>query len=99
MAGALAACASSTKAPGRPTNVVADAWNTFVYVHWTAPGHSGGGPIAQFRVVSRPGTQSTTVPASQTWAVLGGLVRGANYSFAVTAVNTLQMQSAAAPSN
>ena len=82
--------------PGAPTGVIATAGNAQATVSFTAPAHTGG--IAHTGTVAITGYTVTSSPAGGTDSnagstglshVITGLTNGTNYTFTVTATNSI----------
>lgn len=82
--------------PGAPTGVTATAGNGQAVITFTAPTDNGGSPIVVYRVLSSPGNITAEGPNSP--ITVTGLTNGTEYTFTVTAVNSVG-SSAAAISN
>jgi hypothetical protein len=72
--------------PGVPLGVVAVAGNGSASVSWSVPGSDGGSPVTGYRVASSLGGFVDTSGSSVTFT---GLVKGAVYSFVVSARNAV----------
>lgn len=87
-----AAAAPAATAPAAPAGVTTTSGNQTVNLSWTAPANTGGAPIAEYTVTTTAPT-GTTVPApiktTTTTAAVTGLTNGTEYSFAVTATNSV----------
>jgi hypothetical protein len=82
--------------PSAPTNIVATAGNAQVSVAFdTAP--NGGSAILDYTVTSSPGGLTATGSASP--LVVTGLTNGVDYTFTVTATNSVGTGAASAASN
>ena len=73
--------------PSAPLNVSVIAGNASATVSWSPPSWDGGTGIADYFVDASPGGPRTTVPGTQTSAVVTGLTNGTPYTFTVTAAN------------
>ncbi len=79
---------SSVKVPGAPGLASATAGNGWVGLGWTAPATDGGAPITSYRATASPGGASCTTTGA-TACTIGGLTNGTNYTFTVTATNSV----------
>jgi plastocyanin len=84
--------------PGAPTNVTATAGPGSATVTWQAP-FDGGSPIIEYTVTSSPDGITATVNGSTLTANVAGLTNGTQYTFTVTATNSVGTGPASAPSN
>jgi hypothetical protein len=66
-------------------------------VSWTKPS-ANGSPITGYTITSTPGGITKTVEADQTSATISGLTNGTDYTFTVTATNTIGTSTASTPS-
>jgi Fibronectin type III domain len=78
--------------PSAPTGVKATRGNARATVAWTAPAHTGSGPVTGYRIRRYAGTGTTvqataTVPATVRSFTATGLTNGSSYTFDVTATN------------
>lgn len=71
--------------PSIPTNVSAAAGSNSAFVTWNAPLSNGNATVTGYRVTQYPGGKTYTT-ANRTLFV-GGLTRGATYTFRVQAIN------------
>ena len=85
--------------PGAPTNASATAGFASATVSWLPPADEGSTPVVSYTVTSVPGGQSTTVPATETTAVVNGLTNGVPHVFVVVATNASGDGPTSAPSN
>ena len=86
------------RVPGTPENVTAVAGNASATVSWS-PAAARGRDITGYVVTSAPDGIVATAPGTATQVVVPGLRNGSTYTFTVTAVNDLDVQSApSAPS-
>ena len=83
-------------APGKPTAVVAAAYNGAAVVSWTAPS-SGGASITTYRVTSSSGATCTT--AGSTACAVTGLANGTAATFSVVASNVVGDSAASSASS
>ena len=74
--------------PTPPQNLVADAGNGYVNLSWNASVDDGGSAITEYKIY-RNGTLIATVPATQLWYNDTNVVNGVNYTYYVTAVNSV----------
>ncbi|MBN2360756.1 MAG: VCBS repeat-containing protein [Deltaproteobacteria bacterium] len=72
--------------PDAPTDVVATATATRLFVRW-APGFDGGSAVTDFQVAVEPGGHSVRVSGLARAATVSGLDTGATYSATVQAFN------------
>ncbi len=84
-------------APGAPTGVVATAGSTQASVAFTAPTSTGGARITSYTVTSSPG--GFTASGASSPIVVTGLTNGTDYTFTVTATNSIGTGSASAASS
>ena len=89
--------------PSAPTGVVASAGNASAALSWSAPSN-GGSQILSYTVTPYIGTEAqptTTVTGTPpvTNATVNGLKNGTNYTFKVTATNSVGPGPASEPSN
>ncbi|MGE4276270.1 MAG: Ig-like domain-containing protein [Lawsonibacter sp.] len=82
--------------PGAPTGVTATAGNRQVTVSFTAPASDGGAAITTYTVTAGPGGLTATGALSP--ITVTGLTNGTEYTFTVTATNSLGTGSSSAPS-
>jgi chitinase len=68
-------------------------------VTWQAPKKDGGSAILDYRVVSTPGSLTTTVNAPSLSATVTGLTNGTSYTFKVYARNAVGESAASSASN
>lgn len=75
--------------PGIPTNVSVQTGDGKAMVSFTAPAHSGGGPVTGYTVVATPadGGAAVTAAGTQSPLTVTGLKVGVIYSFTVSAAN------------
>lgn len=83
-------------APGKPTAVVATAYNGAAVVSWTAPA-SGGASITSYRVTSSSGATCTT--SGSTACAVTGLANGTAATFSVVATNVVGDSAASSTSS
>ena len=74
--------------PTPPQNLVADAGDGYVNLSWNASVDDGGSAVIEYRIY-RNGTLIATVPATQLWYNDTSVVNGVNYTYYVTAVNSV----------
>ena len=82
--------------PNAPLNVSVIAGNASATVSWSPPTWDGGTGIADYFIDASPGGPRTTVPGTQTSAVVTGLTNGTAYTFTVTAANGIGAATSAA---
>ena len=85
--------------PWAPQNVTANPGGNAATVSWLAPAFDGGSGVTSYSVTSSPGGIVTTVPGTQTSAVVSGLTNGTAYTFTVTASNGNGTSPDSVPSN
>lgn len=90
---------SSVTAPDAPTNVVAVAGDTEATITWDAPASDGGSDVILYTVTSDPEDISAMVAGSELEATVTGLTNGLDYTFTVTATNSVGTSAASTPSN
>jgi len=83
--------------PGAPTAVTATAGDTQASVAFTAPASDGGAAITSYTVTDNSGEIIATGSASP--ITVTGLTNGTEYTFTVTATNSVGTSSASATSN
>lgn len=82
--------------PGKPTSVVATAYNGAAVVSWSAP-TSGGASITSYRVTASSGATCTT--SGSTACAVTGLANGTAVTFSVVATNVVGDSSASSASS
>jgi hypothetical protein len=85
--------------PDSPTNVQAAAGDAAATVTWSPPASSGGHPITAYTVTAAPGGATVTTGGSTTRALVTGLLDGTEYTFTVTATNSVGPSAPSMPSN
>ncbi len=89
-------------APDAPTSVAAIAGDARASVRWTAPTNNGGAVVASYTVRSSPSGGSCTVAVASNTSlscVVSSLANGTEYTFSVTATNSVGTSAASAASN
>ena len=89
-------------APDAPTSVAAIAGDSRASVRWVAPTNNGGAAITSYTVRSNPSGGTCTVAAVSNTSlscVVPSLANGTEYTFSVTATNSVGTSTASAPSN
>jgi len=81
---------AATTIPGAPTSVSASAGNGQATITFTAPAWDGGSAITGYTVTSSPaGGTDSNAGTTATSHVVTGLTNGTEYTFTVTASNTV----------
>ncbi|WP_096301203.1 fibronectin type III domain-containing protein [Jatrophihabitans sp. GAS493] len=78
-------------APSAPTGLIATAGDSSASLSWGAP-NNGGSPITSYTVTPKQGTTALTpisITGTPTTATIPGLTNGQQYSFDVTATNSV----------
>jgi len=88
---------TSAIVPGAPTGVSATAGNAQTTVSFKAPVSNGGSQVTLYTVTSSPGNIAATGTSSP--ITVTGLPNFANYTFTVTATNSIGSGPASSPSN
>ncbi len=96
---------AAATAPAAPTDAIAIAGDSNALVRWTAPTSNGGAVIVNYTVTSSPGgltcssnlTNTTAAPATS--CIVSGLTNGTEYTFTVTARNSVGTSAASVASN
>ena len=78
---------STPRAPGPPTGITAQVSGTQATVEWEPPADPGSAPVTSYRVVASPGDH--TCITTTTSCTVDGLEPGTAYTFAVTALNSV----------
>ena len=89
-------------APDAPTNAAAVAGDARASVRWSAPINNGGAAITSYTATAQPGgaTCSVAIVANTSLScVVSGLSNGTEYTFTVTATNSVGTSVASAASN
>jgi subtilisin family serine protease len=89
-------------APDAPTSVSAIAGDSRASVRWTAPTNNGGSVVTSYTVTSNPsgGTCVVTVASNTSLScVVSSLSNGTEYTFSVTATNSIGTSASSAASN
>ena len=81
--------ATFVTAPAAPSGVTGVAGDNGVALAWTAPTMTGGRALVSYTATALPGGASCTVLAPITTCDITGLTNGVNYTFKVTATNTI----------
>lgn len=81
--------ATFVTAPAAPSGVTGVAGDNGVALAWTAPTMTGGRALVSYTATALPGGASCTVLAPITTCDITGLTNGVNYTFTVTATNTI----------
>ena len=85
--------------PGAPRNVVASEGDTQAPVVWDAPSGVGGVAITGYDVTASPGGATVSVGGTVFAATVTGLTNGTDYTFTVTATNSVGTGPASTASN
>ena len=85
--------------PTSPLDVSATPGVGAATVTWTPPASDGQSTIESYTVTASPGGADANASGSATQATVNGLTPGDQYSFTVTATNTIGTGPASAPSN
>jgi subtilisin family serine protease len=89
-------------APGAPTSVAAIAGDARASVRWVAPTNNGGAIITSYTVRSNPsgGTCTVAVTSNESLScVVSSLANGTEYTFSVTATNSVGTSESSVASN
>ena len=78
---------TTPRPPGPPTSVSASVSGTQATVEWEPPTDQGSAPVTSYRVVATPGDH--TCITTTTSCTVDGLEPGTAYTFAVTALNSV----------
>ena len=87
------AAATPATVPGAPTDVTGGGGDGQTTVSWTAPVSDGGSAITLYTVTAQPGGETCSTTAA-TSCTVHNLTNGTNYSFTITASNTMGAGSA-----
>ena len=93
---------SAPTAPDAPTSVSAIAGDSRASVRWVAPINNGGSAITSYTVQSTPAGGTCTVVVASTASlscVVSSLANGTEYTFTVTATNSIGTSAVSAASN
>ena len=93
---------AQSTAPDAPTSVSAIAGDARASVRWTAPTNNGGAVVTSYTVRSNPSGGTCTVAVASNTSlscVVSSLVNGTEYTFSVTATNSVGTSVASAASN
>lgn len=82
--------------PGAPTAVSGTLGDESVVVSFTAPADNGGAAITQYTATAAPGGATATCVTSP--CTVNGLTNGSEYTFTVTATNSVGTSAASTPS-
>jgi uncharacterized protein (TIGR02145 family) len=85
--------------PSAPTAVMATSTDGEVTVTYDTPVSNGGSPILDYTITSNPDNISVTTADATTTAVVTGLTDGTNYTFIVTARNSIGNSTSSSASN
>lgn len=85
----LAQSATFVTAPAAPSAVTGVAGDRGVTLAWTAPTMTGGRALVSYTATALPGGASCTVLPPITTCDITGLTNGVNYTFTVSATNTI----------
>ena len=91
--------AIAATAPNAPTIGTATMSGTTASVAFTAPANTGGATITGYTVTPTPATTPATFTGTSSPIPVTGLIAGNNYSFTVTATNSVGTSAASAASN
>jgi hypothetical protein len=84
-------------APDAPADAVASAGDTEATVTFTVPASDGGSVITGYTVTSSP--EGLTATGTESPITVTGLTNGTEYTFTITATNTIGISDASAASN
>jgi subtilisin family serine protease len=96
---------AAATAPGEPVNVSAIAGDANALIRWNAPTSNGGASILGYTATSSPAGASCTSSATNTSTpiatscIVSGLTNGVEYTFTVTARNSVGTSPASLASN
>ncbi|MEX0763050.1 MAG: DNRLRE domain-containing protein [Dehalococcoidia bacterium] len=89
----------SLSVPTSPLRAVAQAGDEVAVLTWDQPSDNGGSAISGYRVLVIPTGKTISVQGTDRRTTITGLENGVVYRFQVSAVNSIGMSNASAPSN